>query len=373
MNLSDLKGQKPNLHQADSLFSVGKYAKAISIYENVEPSSKIYFKTADAHKAQGNFEKALLNYQLGLAKNPDFPEEISQYGKLLYRTGKFKKADSLFQKLISQFPENPDFHYRLGLAKEQLKDSTSIENFQKAFALDNTHQKVIYKLAIHHFRLKEYEKVEFFGLKALESYPENAKIIGLLGQNAMAMRNYALSTERFEQLLTLQRNSEFAHENLGLAYFHLGELKKALRHYKQLLQADPQNIKAYYFSGKIYNLLNDTEKAETSLKKALFLKKLGISGMYQTLGTTYKLKKDFAKAIDYFNLALLENPFNMRAQYELAVSADQYYGDLQTRINYYKIFTKKFEGFPGAKPFLDYARFRVKELKKEKFMGGKKE
>lgn len=373
MNLSNLKGQNPNLYKADSLFSVGKYAEAISIYEKTEPfTARIYFKTAEAYKAQGNFEKALINYQLGLAKNPDFPKEASEYGKLLYRIGKFKKADSIFQKLTLDFPKNPEFHYHLGLAKEQLKDSTSIVNYQKAFALDNTYQKAIYKLAVHHFQLEEYEKVEFLGIKALESYPENAKIIGLLGQNAMAVRNYSLSVKRFKHLLSLRKNSEFAHENLGLAYFHLGELEKALKHYEQLLQSDPQNIKAYYFSGRIYNLLDETEKAETSLKKALFLKKLGLSGMYQTLGITYKLKKDFAKAIDYFNLALTENPFNMRAQYELAVSADSYYGDLQTRINYYKIFTEKFEGFPGAKPFLDFAKFRITELKKEKFMKNKK-
>src|SRR5699024_2043384 len=97
-------------------------------------TSKVYLKIAQAHTAQGNFGKALKNYNLGLTKNPAFPAMSSEYGALLYRTRKFKKADSVFQKLTLRFPKNPDFQYRLGLAKEQLNDSTAIGYFRKTFS-----------------------------------------------------------------------------------------------------------------------------------------------------------------------------------------------------------------------------------------------
>lgn len=324
---------------------------------------------AQAYRAQGNYGKALEHYELALAETKNLPTTVSEYGKLLYRTGKYKKADSVFQQLATHFPKNPDFQYQLGLAKEQLNDTIAIEAFRKTFSLNPSHQKAIYKLAVDHFRQEEYEKVEFLGKKALESYPENAEIIGLLGQNAMATRDYRLASERFERLLSLGEHSEFVHEKLGLTYYHLGELEKALAHYQAVIDLEPQHVNAYYFSGKIHNLLGETEKAEARLKKALFLKKLGLSGMYHALGTTYKLQKNFGKSIDYYQLALEENEYNLRAQFDLAVAADQYYKDLQTRLNYYKIFIRKFKDFPNAKPFLAVAEYRINALKKEKFMG----
>lgn len=361
--------QTSALSVADSLFGVGKYAEAIKVYQKVNPATAtVYLKMAQAYRAQGNFGKALANYELGLNKNPSSPAAISNYGNLLYQTKNFKKADSIFRVLTKTFPKNPDFHYLLGLTKKKLGDSTAIVNFQKVFKLDETHQKAIYELAVHQFKNKNYKKVESLGVKALESYPENVEILSLLGQNAMVSQKYQLAAKRFEQLISLNENSEFIYENLALAYYHLAELKKAIVHYQILINLNPQHIKAHYFSGKIYNLLDQPEKAEPHLKNALKLKKMGLSGMYQALGTSFKLKKSFSEAIDYYKLALKENQYNLRAQFDLAVAADEYYKDLETRLNYYKIFVKKFKDFPNAKTFLAFAEYRISELKKERFL-----
>lgn len=373
LNFTKSEAQTSAFPIADSLFNIGKYVEAISIYEKIEPATAtVYLKIAQAYRAQGNFGKALTNYKLGVSKNAALPAAISEYGKLLLRTGKFKKADSIFQELTKRFPGNPDFHYQLGLAKEQLNDSTAIEYFRKTFSLDSAHQKAIYKLAVHNFQLKKCEKVELLGNKALETYSENSKIIGLLGQNAIVMRNYSLAGKRFEKLVSIDSDSEFAHEKLGFSYYHLDKRKKALEQYEIVINLNPQHVNAYYYSGRIYSLLGKTKKAEASLKKALLLKKRGLTGMYQALGNTYKQEKKYDKAIYYFKLALKENPYNLRAQYELTLVADRYYKDLETRLNYYKIFVDKFKTHPNAEPFLAVAEYRISELKKEKFMEHRK-
>ncbi len=357
----------------DSLFWGGKETEALSKNRKLEENNTdTFLKIARAYQTRGNFGKALSYYKNALNNGPNLPAVVSEYGNLLYRTGKFKKADSIFRNLTKDFPENPGFHYQFGLAKEGLNDSTAIEEYRKTFSLDSAHQNAIYKLAVHNFQLENFEKVEFLGKKALESYAENSKIIGLLGQNAIRLRNYSSAEKRFEKLVSLDTNSEFAHEKLGFSYYHLDKWERALEEFKIVINLNPQNITAYYLSGIIFNLLGETKKAEASLKKALQLKKRGLSGMYQALGTTYKQSKNYAEAINYFKLALNENPYNMSAQYELAVAADNYFDDLQTRINYYRIFVEKFKADPRAKPFLSVAKYRIDELKKEKFMNGKK-
>lgn len=369
LNFSNAEAQTSAFSVADSLFRIGKYAEAISVYKEIEPTTaKFFFKIAQAYNAQGNLGKAIKNYELGLANKPATTSAVVEYGNLLYRTGKFKKADSIFQNLTEHFPENPDFHYRLGLAKEQLNDSTAIIHFRKTVSLESSHQKAIFKLAVHHFQLKNYHKVELLGKKALTTYPNNEKILGLLGQNSLAQEDYQSAEKYFDRLVSLSPNAEFAHEKLAYSCYHLDEFEKALKHYKKVIQLNPQHVNAYYFSGNMYNSLGKTEEAEASLKKALQLKKRGLSGMYQSLGITYKLEKNYAKAIDYFKLALTENDDNMLAQYELALAADQYYKDLQTRINYYKLFVKKFKFDPRAEPFLQFIDYRIDALKKEKFM-----
>lgn len=67
----------------------------------------------------------------------------------------------------------------------------------------------------------------------------------------------------------------------------------------------------------------------------------------------------------YFNLALEEDPKKMRSQFELAVTADNYYADLQTRLNYYALFLNKFEEEPKALIFIKLSKRRISDLKKE--------
>lgn len=369
LNFPQVGAQPPICYAADSLVQLGKYAEAISVYENINPpSGKIYLKIAQAYRAQGNLGKAIQNYELAFSNHHFLPAAEATYGELLAHAHQFQKAERVFQNLVNRYPANPDFHYQLGLAKQALEDSTATQEFRLAYSLDSGHQKAIYQLARYQFKQKNYSKVESLGKKALESYAQNPKIIALLGQNSMKLEDYPLAVQRFETLISLQHSPLFVYENLALAYYHLGELQKALDQYEIILATHPKHITAYFHSGKIYDLLGEYEKAAPFLQKAVALKKRGLDRMYQAMGINYSLRQKYGEAIEAFKRALEENPENIRAQYELAVAADNYYKELQTRLNYYKIFVQKFEEHPGATPFLPFVRSRIGQLKKEKFM-----
>ncbi|WP_121668069.1 tetratricopeptide repeat protein [Mesonia aquimarina] len=360
------EAQDSALRLADSLYSTGNYKAAIKLYKTTEnQSAKVQQKIAQAQEARGNLSEAIAHYQSALSQNNNLLIAASRYGKALYRNGNHKKADSLFTNLLKRFPKNPDFYYQRGLAKEQLNDSLAVTDFYKSLRQDENHQKALYKVTLFRFKEKDYLQVDSLGSHALKTYPENKKMWSLLAQNAYAQRNYKRAVTRFEQLIDLGYASEFVYEKLGYSYYQLNSFANAIKSFNKVIQLNQENAKVHLQLGKLYNLTGDYKKAEKHLLYALLLTKIPLDEHYQSLGITYKMKKDYKKALHYFSLALEENPKKIRAQYELAIAADNYYKDLQTRLNYYTNFIDKFDGTTQAEPYIILAKRRAQDLKEE--------
>ena len=287
---------------------------------------------------------------------------------MYYQSRKYRLADSLFKKLVEDYPKNPDFYYRLGLAKEQLNDTTAIQDFQKVLEFDGNHQKTLYEVAKHHYRKKNYQKVEELGEKALLSYPENTRMISLLAQNAVALKNLVSAKNRFEQLIGFNQKSVFIHFNLGSCYFNLKNYEKAYEQFVKVIQLEKNHLQAFLFAGKSLNELKRYQEATEFLKVAVLLADQPVDEFYTAYAVSLQKQEQFKKAIENFKIALEENPQNYRAQYELAVCADNYYKDLATKINYYQLFVRKFQNDPKAKYYLYLAKNRLSDLKEQQHL-----
>jgi tetratricopeptide (TPR) repeat protein len=104
----------------DSLYALGNYGKAIEFYEKADSANE---KIARGYNAIGNNTKALQYYEKAIASQETNLLTQYNYGKLLLKAARYKKADSLFQLLTKASPENPEFVYQLGLIKEKRNDS----------------------------------------------------------------------------------------------------------------------------------------------------------------------------------------------------------------------------------------------------------
>ena len=363
------EAQTSALPLADSLYQIGDYQKAIELYQNSSTSSaKTYQKIAQAYQATGNIGLAIKNYENAIHQDQNLIVAKSNLGKLYYQTKNYQIADSLFSNLIQNYPKNPDFYYRLGLIKVKLKDSTAIQHFQNVLLLDEFHQKALYEVAKHHYQKKHYNLVEDLGEKALLNYPENTRMISLLAQNAIALKNSRLAKSRFEQLIELNQTSVFIHFSLGSSYFNLKEYENAYQQFVAVIQLEKNHQQAYLFAGKSLNELERYQEAEQFLKVAIMLADQPVDDYYTNYAISLQKQKKFKLAIDHLKIALEENSENFRAQYELAVSADNYYKDLTTRINYYQLFVRKFQNEPKANYYLYLAKNRLSDLKKQQHL-----
>lgn len=148
--------QAPAIKNADSLFAIGNYAKAIKAYSDLkQPTSKSELNIARAYKAQGNSKKALDFYTNVVAKYPELVIAKYEYAKLLLSSKNISDAEKHFFELTHQYPTNPEFHFQLGRVlkrKATLTDSLKFKllntaklAFAKAYTLDTTSLKAAYE------------------------------------------------------------------------------------------------------------------------------------------------------------------------------------------------------------------------------------
>lgn len=204
--------------------------------------------------------------------------------------------------------------------------------------------------------------------QAFETYPNNPWFLRLLALNAYSAGDYKLAIKRFEVYRKNNEINESHLRKLGYAYYFEEDLDKSIEVFGDLLEEDQYDIEVLNNLGMLHNLKADYKEAEHYLTKAIFLKRDGLDKQYLNLGLTYKGQEKYKQAISYFRKSLAEDASLIRSQYELAICADNYYEDLQTRLNYYQKVITKFENNSNTKPYLESAEFRIKELRKEIFL-----
>ncbi len=350
--------------KADQLFASGNYTKAIEAYKTLKSLDEVYDKIAKAYIAIGNFGNGLEYYEKATTVNPEDTLIKYEYAKLLTKAKKYTEANQLFRRLIQLDSLNPNYHYELGVVLEKQRDTTTIDKFMKAYGLDFTHQKAIFKIAKHHLIKRKFETVHQFVDKGLESYANNVELISLKAQAYYHQDYFTHSVVWFNKLLDLGEKSEFIHEKLSLSYAQNSDYEDAIYHRKQALKFNPYDANAMFVIGNYFYRLNNFEKAEEYISKSLKIQDVPLSNEYQRLGTIYNRQKKYEKAIKAFQKSLKEDSSNTMAEFFLIRTKDEFYADLDTKIRLY-------EGFLANKakgPFKMYAEERLKQLKEEKFL-----
>ncbi len=363
---SKINAQSSALAIADSLYHLDDFSNAIQKYQDITPKDQyILLQIAKSHKAKGTYTDALSYYEKAITEYSSDAVTKFEYAKLLTTTRKFIKADSVYSILVSDYPTNPNFQYRLGIAKKLLKDSTAITYFKKAFSLDSTHQKSCFQISKYYLKKRNYDMVWDTANLGLHSYPENVELISVLGQNFLLRKDYYGALPYFEKLLALNYKNEFVHSKLALCYNQTNNFKKAVVHFTEALKYNNKVPQRYSMLAYAYQRLENYEKALENYKMAIELKDLPIEEELFSIALVYRFKEDWEKAIKYAKLSLNENPKYVRAQYQLAMFADAYYKDPKIKLKYYNEYLTKYGQDKRRKYFNTIVEKRIIQLEEE--------
>jgi tetratricopeptide (TPR) repeat protein len=106
--------------------------------------------------------------------------------------------------------------------------------------------------------------------------------------------------------------------NQGVRLEEKGELRQAKFYYLKAINVFPEMVEAYLNLGSVLLCLNEYDNAIYITNRALKLSSNYRSILYNNLGLAYEGKKDFVKAIDYYELSINLNPQSAMAHNNLA-------------------------------------------------------
>jgi tetratricopeptide (TPR) repeat protein len=239
--------QELSLAQAEDLRALGYLSSNGNNSSSAEgkltdPKDKIDYanKLHDILFDEGNYEEALAKMQ-ELVREYDSDAGITylEFGKYLFRRGKYQEAVSALRSAVARIPDFPSAHYELGLALIKTDQwEAAVPEFQTAVERQPTSAQFHFYLAGVQSHLKHVPEATKEYEKALEINP------GYFEANLM-----------YGRLLSLEQHPDAA----------LPKLLHAAR-------INPDSAEVHAFLADAYQQLGQTENAERERTKAAELK-----------------------------------------------------------------------------------------------------
>jgi tetratricopeptide (TPR) repeat protein len=197
-----------NALRGTQLFELGRYKEAIS------------YLSEDMEDATSRFYLAYCYYHL------DQPD----------------KAEDLANDLLSEMPEDPDMFSlkaRIAIQKDQYTEALQFIN--EAISLDpNSSDQFGLKGGVF-LQKKQFQDALLQVNKGLEIDPRNAYCLNLRAQVLTKLNRKEEASETVENILYENPEDSFSHANVGWVALENGDTQKALNHFKQSLQLDPND------------------------------------------------------------------------------------------------------------------------------------
>jgi tetratricopeptide (TPR) repeat protein len=188
--------------------------KAIEVLSNNDPGLSYLYES------MGNNYMGLKQYQ----------EALKYYSKVLELDPDFERKDEIYLKVAN-------CHLQL------TNDRMALESYQKLYDLKQLTGKsadllrLSAKMALCHFRLKEYEKSLLVTLETLRRYAktrvEKAEIRSYLSDNYYELGRYKEAIQEGEKTLRLSKrfpNDQLLFFRMALSYFKVGDMKGFARY-----------------------------------------------------------------------------------------------------------------------------------------------
>jgi tetratricopeptide (TPR) repeat protein len=276
----DQRGTDPNgyFYWATMLFNADKLDEAFEGYQKVRSvdvsasHSGTSRYVAEIYRLRGMSEKALGQYQLLLAREPNDTEALFQAGYISFKLNQLDQAKNYFRKIIEVDP----------------KHAGGAANFA---ALDARYNEK---------RAGLHEKMPGITLReVVQANPNSVEAHVNLGAQLITEGAYSEALPILERAVTLRPNSAAAQFDLGLAQIKNQKYEEAVASNKKALELRPNWQDAYNNLGLAYAGLKRWEEAAAAHREALRLKPEYAGALYN-LGIAHLRLGDNATARQLF-------------------------------------------------------------------------
>jgi len=270
-----------------------------------------------------------------------------QDGKNSFTNGNYEKAAESFTAAIKENPNRANYYIdygmtliELGQYEEALKQFDCAYMDKDVLVVKRNNKRVHRGRGITYYRMQKYtEAIEEFreALEIDELSDLDVDILYYMGNALMATGCYEKAIASYNIVLSMESKNAIAYNSRALCYRNIKEYEKSLADYDTAISLDPKQYD-YYF-GK-YDLLvekGDQTGSADVLKLALEIKVVtsedkynqakvhyyqgdyeaalselsegfadGFTEAYYYIGEIYRIKKDYQKAIYYYETYIKE-------------------------------------------------------------------
>ncbi|MHB8131006.1 MAG: tetratricopeptide repeat protein [Mobilitalea sp.] len=322
------------------LLSMGIFFIMMAMFTGCS-SAENYDRDGKKSFLDGNYEEAAVHFTAAIAENPNRADYYIDYGMTLIKLGDYEEAFVQFDRAYMD------------------KDMTIVKENNK---------RVHRGQGIAYYYLQQYpEAIEQFeeALKINELSKLNMDILNYMGNSLMTIGSYEEAIETYTSLILINEKNASVFSNRALCYKNLGDFEKSLMDYESAITLEPNNYTFYF--GKYYLLTEKGDEAGATevltqaseivgttsedkynqAKLHYFEEKYdlaitelsegyvnGFTEAYYYIGEIYRNKKDYTKAIFYYETFISEGEVLAPNVYNQIASCLIKSGDYKKAIDY---------------------------------------
>ena len=169
--------------------------------------------------------------------------------------------------------------------------------------------------ALQMYREGRFEEAVRICLSELETMPRNLDSYVVLGWSLVSLGRYQEAVNYGNAALGISRFDTRVIQNMGEAYFYLGNNQEALRFFEEylsLVELGARVATTYYYMGEIFIRLRDFPRADISFTTAVQLFPNN-ARWWARLGYAREMAEDFRFALEAYNRALTLSPTQTEA------------------------------------------------------------
>jgi len=200
---------------------------------------------------------------------PDPWEQKMAWAKERARDGRRKEAEDLYRELMEEKPESVRVRNNLGVLLDEKGDhEEAVVQFRAARSLDPRNQEVMGNLGAALGALGRFGEAEEELRAAVRLDPSNLQVRANLGILFFRRGLYEQAQTELGAVCEADPDHGVAFFYRGEALNRLGKIDEAIQALEQSLELWPENPKAYYTLGVLFDKKNRPERASVMYRKA---------------------------------------------------------------------------------------------------------
>jgi tetratricopeptide (TPR) repeat protein len=305
--------------RGNEAFKEGRFDKAVEeltyATSRIVNSAELYYNLGASHMELGNCIQAQDAFTAALKVNPDYSDALAYLGQIYFQQDKLPQAVESLDKALS-LTTSTELRVRilntLGLLEARRKNpSLARLHFLRALKENRKSEFAYYNLASLYrddYRLYE-ESLDNFEIFVRLVDPKSSYYLKAK-DNIKRLRNN-LERTRANEPDVARRDSPKASKLLqeGVTAFSLKQHAKAIKAYKEALEADPLTFSAAYGLGIIYQQQGNKNEARNAFKRASLINPGNQDCYYRAAVLSIQLNQS-AEGIKILDKAIARSPFN---------------------------------------------------------------